>query len=68
MLNFARFITYGGDPIALTNANNQVYSEEGADVFGVQMKVEEFCGSNMQPVDTESEIVAWNFVRETAKS
>ena len=68
IINFARFITFGGDPVELTNANNKVYSEEGATVFGVDMKIEEFCGSNMPPVDTKSEIIAWNFIRETAKS
>ena len=35
LINYARFVTYKGDPVALTNANNKAVSEGETEYFAM---------------------------------
>jgi hypothetical protein len=64
MINYARFVTYKGDPVVLTNANNKACNEEETEYFAVTCEFKEFNGLNLLPIDRFQEIEAWQLIKE----
>lgn len=67
LINYARFVSYKGDPVALTNANNRAVFDEKTEYFAMQASYENFRGLNMMPVDRQAEIEAWQLINLSAK-
>ena len=67
-MNYARFITFRDEPVILTNANNECYSEQGTKYFQIECDFEEFNGLNIFPLGRVQEIELWDLIKQRTKS
>lgn len=68
MINWARFVSYKDDPVALAMANNQACGDEKTKYWKIDIGLAGFNGLNMFPVDWKQEVAAWQLIKDCVQT